>query len=300
MNGVSGLALCAGMIALGAAAPSYAAPASKRPQQEILVPAGALSSGLEALALRYDVEILYDAAQLEGLEARAARGRMPVEAALDHILAGTPFSWERTGRNVIVVRQRCAADCLPEHFTFEPVVVSATRTPQYARHVASSVSVIQPSDLKDQAISDLRVALSQQSGLTVVNTGNVGGTTAVYVRGAYPHHTLFIIDGVRVNDRGATYNSFLGSASTGGFERFEILKGPQSPIYGSSAIGGVILTDTTYGAGAPHGELSLSAGAFNSESANALFAGEVRRFSYSALLQYAQTDNSLPDNGHEV
>ncbi len=129
----------------------------------------------------------------------------------------------------------------------EELVISASRIPQEWRRTSSSVSVISLGEMAKLQVVDLKESLAQQPGVSVVTTGTVGGGTSVYIRGAYPHHTLFIVDGVRMNDRSASYDAFLASSSLGGLDRIEVLRGPQSTMYGSAAMGGVILIDHSRG-----------------------------------------------------
>ncbi|MCX6945460.1 MAG: TonB-dependent receptor plug domain-containing protein, partial [Opitutales bacterium] len=126
-------------------------------------------------------------------------------------------------------------------------VVSASRTPQDPKFVASSVTTLALADLAAAQVTDLRTALSAQAGVGVVSSGAVGGQTSVFLRGSNSYQTLFIVDGVRMNDRAALYSNFLGGADLAGLGRIEVLRGPQSTLYGSSAMGGVIVLDTARG-----------------------------------------------------
>lgn len=120
-----------------------------------------------------------------------------------------------------------------------PVVVTATRTPVPAPEAPGSVTVITREDLKRMGVTTVLEALREVPGLDVVQQGGPGRITSVFLRGANSDHALVLIDGIPVN-----------SATTGGFdfadlpvdqvERIEIVRGPQSTLYGSDAMGGVI------------------------------------------------------------
>jgi vitamin B12 transporter len=182
------------------------------------------------------------------------------------------------------------------HVVLEKYIVSASRTPQSQQDVSSSVTALSLSDLADLQVADLRTALSAEPGVAIVNTGPVGGQSSVFIRGASSHQTLFVVDGVRMNDRSAAYNNFLGAADLGGLDRIEILRGPQSTLYGSSAMGGVILLDTAHGCAPFSGAVAASAGSFDTLGASIAAQGGTKVFGYSAAASVLDTANKSPAN----
>lgn len=183
--------------------------------------------------------------------------------------------------------------------TLDRVVVSATRTPQDPAFLSSAVDVM-PLDLVASAqIETLSQALAQQPGVIVSNTGATGGQSAVYLRGANAYQTLFFVDGVAMNSKSAAYANFLGAADLAGIERVEVLRGAQSTLYGSSAMGGVILVDTARGCAPFTGVVSATAGSFNSFGGSAAVKGGTRTFGYSASLAHQTTDNDRALNSNE-
>jgi len=175
-------------------------------------------------------------------------------------------------------------------------VVSASRTPQDPKFVPSSVTTLALDDLAAAQITDLRTALSEQPGVAVVNSGAVGGQTSVFLRGSNSYQTLFVVDGVRMNDRSASYSNFLAGADLAGVDRIEVLRGPQSTLYGSAAMGGVIVLDTAHGCAPASGSLAATVGSFNTLGATAAVQGGTRTFGYSASLGYYDTANDRPAN----
>lgn len=182
----------------------------------------------------------------------------------------------------------------------EDVVVSASRTPQDPHSVSSAVTFIKPVDLEIAQVSDLRAALSAQPGVVIANSGPIGGQTSIFIRGASSNQTLFVVDGIPMNDRAAAYNNFLGAADVSGLSRIEVLRGPQGTLYGSSATGGVILLSTAKGCGEPTGNLSTTFGSFGTRGASGAISGGTRNFGYSATLGRFQTDNELPENSFKA
>ncbi len=176
------------------------------------------------------------------------------------------------------------------------MVVSATRTPQDPKYVASSVSTLALDDLAAAQITDLRTALAAEPGVGVINTGAVGGQTSVFLRGSNSYQTLFVVDGVRMNDRSAAYFNFLGGADLCGVERVEVLRGPQSTLYGSSAMGGVIVIDTPHGRAPDSGSVAATMGSFRTFGAAVAAQGAASTLGYSASASYLETDNDRPAN----
>jgi len=178
-------------------------------------------------------------------------------------------------------------------------VVSATRTPQDAQFTTSSVDVVPLLKLDVAQISDLRTALSTVPGVNIVNTGATGGQTSVFIRGSSSTQTLLVVDGIPMNSRAAQANNFLGYADLGGIDRIEVLRGPQSTLYGSSAMGGVIFIDSTRGCGAPTGSVSTTFGSFDTWGASAAVSGGTRTLGYSASLARFSTDNVHDNNAFD-
>ncbi|MBI5383011.1 MAG: TonB-dependent receptor [Opitutae bacterium] len=175
-------------------------------------------------------------------------------------------------------------------------VVSASRTPQDPRLTPSSVSLLPLAELQTAQTPDLRTALAETPGVAVVASGARGSQSSVFLRGANSDHTLFIVDGVRMNDRAAAYLNFLGGADLLGVDRLEVLRGPQSTVYGSSALGGVILMDTAHGCGKPAGALAVTAGSFDTLAGSASVQGGTKTLGFSASLGRYETANDRPGN----
>ena len=178
----------------------------------------------------------------------------------------------------------------------DTVVVSATRTPQSPAYTPSSVTSLSIVDLQTAQVSDLRTALAEVPGVIVVNTGASGGQSSILFRGANSDQTLFIVDGVRINTSTASYANFLGNAGIAGLDRIEALRGPQSTLYGSSAMGGVILLETAHGSSKSSSRASLTAGSFRTLDASLAGSGGDATTGYSISLDRHQTANDRAYN----
>lgn len=121
------------------------------------------------------------------------------------------------------------------------LVVTATRTAQPIEKVGASVTVLtEPVIQASQAISVTEL-LAQTPSVTFARNGGVGSATSLYIRGAESHHTVVLIDGVKLNDPSSTQGGFnSGNLLVGDVSRIEVLRGAQSTLWGSQAIGGVV------------------------------------------------------------
>lgn len=122
----------------------------------------------------------------------------------------------------------------------DQIIVTGSRTPISAGDIGSAVTVITRDDIErrqSRYVSDL---LRSVPGFAVSHSGVVGSQTQVRVRGSEANHVLVLIDGVRANDP-ATGDEFRWEyLSSSNIERIEIVRGPQSALWGSDAIGGVV------------------------------------------------------------
>jgi vitamin B12 transporter len=170
------------------------------------------------------------------------------------------------------------------------VVVTASRVDEPARDVASDVTVIPSGDLKNAQQRMLSTALREVPALDVNQSGGLGGLTSVFIRGADSGQTLVLIDGVIVNDPIDADRGFdFANLTTDNIERVEVLRGPQSVLYGSDAMGGVINVITHRGQGDPHGSFLLEGGSFATYRGSAGISGGTALVNYSFGASHAQS-----------
>jgi vitamin B12 transporter len=121
------------------------------------------------------------------------------------------------------------------------IIISAnkTETPYYS--IASSVDVITSEEIrKMQSISVVEI-LKRVPGISIIQQGGYGKLANVFSRGANPNHTLVLVDGIEMNDASSPNNAFdFGGLGIYDIDRIEIVRGPQSTLYGSDAMAGVI------------------------------------------------------------
>ncbi|MGH7228713.1 MAG: TonB-dependent receptor plug domain-containing protein, partial [Nitrospiraceae bacterium] len=151
----------------------------------------------------------------------------------------------------------------------EEVVVSATKTEIPVKQVTSAVEIITGEQLQQRRVKTVAEALRLAQGLAVFQSGGPGTAVDVRMRGGTPEQTLVLIDGAIVNS--ATLGSYdFAHLTTDNIERIEILRGSQSMLWGSDAMGGVINITTKRGRDTPNIAGFFEYGSFNTlrEGAN--------------------------------
>lgn len=157
------------------------------------------------------------------------------------------------------------------------VVVTATRSDTLQNELSTSATVYTREDIDKLQVKTLPDLLKGTVGLDVAQSGGYGQPTDVFLRGTNPGHVLVLIDGIK-----------MGSATTGTspyelipidqIERVEIIRGPQSSLYGSEAMGGVIQIFTRKGGGVdgkPRITLEAGGGSYDTEHTAGTISGKL-------------------------
>jgi len=156
------------------------------------------------------------------------------------------------------------ADDNPARRYREEVLVTAARTPTSLRNAGASVSVITREDIERRNPVFLIDLLRDVPGFAVSRAGGAGKFTQLRVRGAEANHVLVLIDGIEANDVTRSDEFDFAHLATDDIERVEIVRGPQSALWGSDALAGVINVITRRGSGRPHARATLEYGSFGS------------------------------------
>jgi vitamin B12 transporter len=176
----------------------------------------------------------------------------------------------------------------------DPVVVTGTQVAVPVSELPAAITVIDRQDIESRQVTDVFQLLRTVPGLSVTQTGSRGGVTSVFPRGGNSNFNLVLIDGVPVNDAGGGYD--FSDLTTDNIERIEIIRGPQSALYGSNAIGSVIQIFTRRGHGPLQSEVSLAGGNYNTFEGRGAVTGGTERFGGSLGVGYVSTTGFLPIN----
>lgn len=170
-------------------------------------------------------------------------------------------------------------------------IVTATRLPTPRERVASSVTVITAADIAAKQQRTLVDVLGDVPGLQVVQSGGLGKQTSVFSRGSNSNHTLIVIDGVEMSDASTPNGAFnFAHLLSADIERIEIVRGPQSTLYGSDAIGAVINITTKLGSGPAQYLVQGEGGSFDTIAGTLLAQGSRGRLQYALGTSYLDSD----------
>ncbi len=156
-----------------------------------------------------------------------------------------------------------------EQTVLDPVVVTATRTPEREDRTLASVSVVDRATIEERQLRSVPDALRGLPGVTVSTSG---GVASIFLRGTNSDAVLVLVDGVKVG------SATLGTSPWADLpieqiERIEVVRGPRSSLYGSKAIGGVIQIFTRRGGGALTPRFSVGAGSFDTANISGGISG---------------------------
>jgi len=220
------------------------------------------------------------------------------------ILQGTRRSREQGARDACVAAVAAStlawaattrAQVVPS--TSESIIVTGTRLYGTVSDTASNVTVITAKDIELRHASSAVELLRTLPGVFIQQPGGRGSVASIFIRGSKPNFTVVLIDGVRVNDqtntRGGSFD--FSTLSLDSIDRIEIVRGPESAIYGSDAVGGVINIITSKSSGHLSADLDASAGQFGFWRSAADVQGPLGPVDASFGL--SRTDNGTPVPG---
>ncbi len=159
------------------------------------------------------------------------------------------------------------------------VVVSATLGGALAPEIGSSVSVVTEREMEDRGAQGVLEVLRGVPGVEVNQTGRRGGVTGVFIRGGNSNYNLVTVDGIELNEFGGSFD--FAPLPVDGVDRVEVTRGPQSALYGSNAIAGVVNIVSRRGEGPPHFAGLAEGGSFTTRRFATGGSGLTRGFSWS-------------------
>ena len=180
--------------------------------------------------------------------------------------------------------------------TLDTYVVAATRTPQPAAQIGTATDVLTADELSHRQITLLSGIFGFATGTPVTPSGATGEVVSVFLRGSNSNQTLFLVDGIRLNDANTDYQVFLGGATLGATDRVEIARGPQSTLYGGEAVGGVVSISAQRGRGAPTASLGAEGGSFGTVNGAVAAQGASGEWGYALSADTGRTANARTNN----
>ncbi len=177
----------------------------------------------------------------------------------------------------------------------ETIVVTADRTTEPLGDQSDSVTVITAQQLRVSQTPTVIEALRDVAGISVMQSGSPGHTSSIFLRGANPAQVLVLVDGIDVN------NPFFGgvdlsSMLTSGIERIEVVRGPQSPLYGTDAMAGVINIITGANKDSTLGTVNLEGGSHSTQRESVQLGEAHDKLHWSIAAGHIGTDGQFTND----
>jgi vitamin B12 transporter len=186
------------------------------------------------------------------------------------------------------------------------VIVTANRSAQAADRVGQSVTVLTTAQIEASQTVEVVDLLVRTPGVSLSRNGGIGASTALRIRGAEADQTVFVIDGVKLNDPSATGSGYNpGNLLTGDIARIEVLRGAQSTLWGSQAIGGVVNLITAEPTRPFQASLDAEVGSRGTSYLRGGAGGAGERINWRVAASHYQTDGfstfarGTEDDGYE-
>ena len=173
----------------------------------------------------------------------------------------------------------------------DDIITVYSRVPQRIDQVGSAASLFTAEDIELADLQVLDDVLQRLPGVAVTRSGGFGQNTQVRMRGFTTKHTLILVDGVRMNNPSEFSNQFgIQHVMLDTIDRVEVLRGPQSGVYGADAVAGVISITTKRGSGEADFRLTGGYGTHDTVQAGIGSQGEIGQFGYAASVSHIETD----------
>jgi outer membrane receptor protein involved in Fe transport len=178
----------------------------------------------------------------------------------------------------------------------QQVVVSASLGGALAPETGTSLTVVTSDDIANEGVETVADALRNVPGVAINRTGQMGAVTSAFIRGGNSNYNLIMIDGIPMNDFGGAFD--LAPLPTEGVEQVEVLRGPQSALYGSNAVSGAIDLVTIPSDGEPHFYFSGEGGSYDYYRLTTGGSGSSGGFGWSYNLSRVATTGPVIDDSY--
>ncbi len=180
----------------------------------------------------------------------------------------------------------------------EQVVVSASLGGALAPEVGSSVTVVTQNEIQDQGYETLSDSLRDVPGVDINRSGSYGAITSAFIRGGNSNYNLVLVDGIPMNDFGGGFD--LSPLPVDGVSEVEVMRGPESALYGSNAVSGVINVITEPGEGPPQFSFLGEGGSYDTYRIASGGEGLFRGFSWAYNLARFDTQGPVIDDTYRT
>ena len=193
---------------------------------------------------------------------------------------------------LLLVASPAAAQIRP--LELEGLIVTGTPVPRAVGTEGSHVTILEGEDLRLRGMARMADVLAEVPGLVVVGSGSYGSVTSIFFRGAETDHVKVLVDGVEMNQAGGGID--LAGMAVWDVERVEVVRGPASALYGSSALAGVIHIITRRGKGPAAVSASGGVGTYGRQESSAGVEGGTPSTGYALSLSRSSSDGILELN----
>ena len=175
----------------------------------------------------------------------------------------------------------------------QQITVSASGTPTPIAQVGAAVTVLTSDQFAH--VRDIQEPLRYLPGVQITQTGESGGTSGLYIRGGATNANKVVIDGIPADDLGGAVE--FANISSAGIGSIEVLREPNSAVYGSDALAGVVSLTTRRGATPlPLFEYQGDAGNFHTYRNELAVSGATHQFDYFSDFARQESSNNQPNN----
>lgn len=183
-----------------------------------------------------------------------------------------------------------------ETVELDAFIVGATRTERAPGTLGVNAEVLMGAEIDRSMYRDIRHSLTDLAGVYAHSDESLGSSAEISIRGNSSTRVLSMVDGVKTNTSIFSGGRFMAGASAFNLDRVEVVRGAQSTLYGSSAIGGAILLETRRGRGESRYRSVAEVGSFNSILGALQGQGEKGELDYSFHVASQESDNERADN----
>lgn len=184
-----------------------------------------------------------------------------------------------------------------EEVKMEEVVVTATRTQEKPKILPVSISIVTEEEIEASGFTDVSDLLKYVEGIYVQAAGGPGAMTNLRIRGLDSRWVMVMVDGMEMNDPSAVGGAFdFSDLSVDDIQRIEVVRGPESPLYGSDAMAGVVNIITKTGKGKPSFALSGYLGSMDTWQARFESQGRLGLLYYSFAASHLETNGIAEDD----